>query len=287
MHGKVNLILTSPPYPLAAPKKYGNMVGEEYKDWIVKICQDLGPLLAKDGSLVLEIGNAWDKGQPTMSLLPFKTLLAIAERADYHVCQQFIWENIAKLPGPAPWVTIQRIRLKDSHTNLWWYSKSLKPKANNKAVLTPYKSGQQKLMERGSYNSGARPSEHIISSEGFVTDNGGAIRGSTLNVQSDQSLESVIRMSNTQRDKGYYEWCRDNSLVMHPARMPVDLAKLFIEFLTNPNDLVLDPFGGSCTTGQAAEQLGRQWVAIELDPDYLEGAIGRFESVRRAPSRRT
>jgi len=277
LKGKVNLILTSPPFPLASPKAYGNKVGKEYRDWIVNICKALKPLLSKDGSLVIEIGNSWDKGQPTMSLLPFKTLLAIAEKAKFNLCQQFVWENIAKLPGPAPYVTMDRIRLKDSHTNIWWYAKTTRPKANNKAVLTPYKSGQQKLMQNGTYNSGMRPSEHKISEKGFVKDNGGAIRGSTLSFDSDATLESVIRMSNTQRDKNYYEWCKNNeNAVMHPARMPVDLAKLFIEFLTEPGDLVLDPFGGSCTTGQAAQELGRKWLAVEMSEAYLEGARGRF-----------
>ncbi len=280
--GKVNLILTSPPFPLTAPKAYGNKIGREYRTWIVEICRSLRPLLADDGSLVIEIGNAWNKGQPTMSLLPLQTLIAIAEdkKSGYNLCQQFIWENIAKLPGPAPYVTVNRIRLKDSHTNIWWYSPSVHPRSNNKAILTPYKDGQKKLMSKGSYNHGVRPSEHKISQSGFVTNNGGAIRGSTFAVDSteDDSYSSVIRMSNTQRDKGYYEWCVSRELTMHPARMPVGLAKLFIEFLTDKGDLVLDPFGGSCTTGQAAEELGRKWIAVEMDENYLAGAKGRFPS---------
>jgi site-specific DNA-methyltransferase (cytosine-N4-specific) len=256
-----------------------------------------------------------------------QTLIAIAEEADYNVCQQFIWENIAKLPGPAPYVTTRRIRLKDSHTNIWWYSPrskspkraflkrfwgnisltndpassdtkqegavksshsnvwwfspTVRPKANNKAILTPYKEGQKKLMAKGTYNHGSRPSEHNISVDGFVTNNGGAIRGSTFAIDSseDDALNSVIRMSNTQRDKAYYDWCTRRELTMHPARMPVNLAKIFIEFLTEKGDLVLDPFGGSCTTGQAAEELNRKWIAIEMDKNYLEGAKGRFQNL--------
>ncbi len=278
LKGKVNLILTSPPFPLAAPKAYGNKIGEDYRSWIVEVCRSLRPLLAENGSLVIEIGNAWDKGQPTMSLLPLQTLIAIAEESEYNVCQQFIWENIAKLPGPAPYVTTNRIRLKDSHTNIWWYSPTVRPQSNNMAILTPYKDGQRKLMAKGSYNHGSRPSEHKISVDGFVTNNGGAIRGSTFTADSseEQEIGSVIRMSNTQRDKGYYEWCRSQELTMHPARMPVSLAKLFIQFLTREGDLVLDPFGGSCTTGQAAEELQRKWIAVEMDSNYLAGARGRF-----------
>lgn len=278
LRGRVDLILTSPPFPLVSPKAYGNRLGSEYRSWIVEVCRSLGDLLSDSGSLVMEIGNTWEKGQPTMSLLPLKTLMAIAEDAGYEVCQQFIWENTAKLPGPATYVNIDRIRLKDSHTNIWWYSKSSHPKADNRKILTPYKDAQKKLMASGKYNAGMRPSEHRIGEASFLTDNGGAIRGSTFEISSASEVASVIRMANTSRDKNYYNWCTSNHLPMHPARMPVNLAKLFIEFLTDPGDLIFDPFGGSCTTGQAAEELNRKWLLVEMNSEYLEGGRGRFSS---------
>jgi site-specific DNA-methyltransferase (cytosine-N4-specific) len=62
--------------------------------------------------------------------------------------------------------------------------------------------------------------------------------------------------------------------------MRFDLAAFFIEFLTDPGDLVLDPFAGSNTTGAAAEELGRRWIAVETKLEYAEGSKGRFEQVR-------
>ena len=50
----------------------------------------------------------------------------------------------------------------------------------------------------------------------------------------------------------------------------------FIEFLTNPGDIVLDIFAGSNTTGAAAERLGRQWIAFELEQKYLAASAFRF-----------
>jgi len=274
--GNVDLILTSPPFPLLSPKSYGNRVGSDYRSWIVDVSISLRKLLSDSGSLVVEIGNTWNKGRPTMSLLPLQTLMSIAEDAEYELCQQFIWENTAKLPGPATYVNIERIRLKDSHTNIWWYGKTSHPKANNRNILTPYKDGQQKLMKSGSYNSGSRPSEHRIGEKSFLPNNGGAIRGSTFSFPETESRSSVIRMANTKRDIGYYQWCTSKNLTMHPARMPLNLAKMFVEFLTEPGDLVLDPFGGSGTTGQAAEDLGRRWISVEMDRNYIEGSKGRF-----------
>jgi DNA modification methylase len=66
-------------------------------------------------------------------------------------------------------------------------------------------------------------------------------------------------------------------LETHPARMQMGLASFFIEFLTKPGDLVLDPFGGSNTSGYAAEMLGRRWLSVEANEEYALGSRGRFE----------
>ncbi|MCO5099199.1 MAG: site-specific DNA-methyltransferase, partial [Rhodocyclaceae bacterium] len=78
----------------------------------------------------------------------------------------------------------------------------------------------------------------------------------------------------------YQIFCRKNDIEFHPARMPSSLPEFFIKLLTNPKDIVLDPFGGSNTTGAAAEKLGRHWIATEPQIDYIRGSIGRFELKR-------
>jgi site-specific DNA-methyltransferase (cytosine-N4-specific) len=264
LKGKVDLIFTSPPFPLASPKAYGNLAGEEYLLWVTRVVKDLVPLLKPSGSLVIEIGNAWDKGRPTMSTLPLRTLLAIAEQTDLFLCQQFVWENSARLPGPATWVNKQRIRIKDSHTNIWWYSPSEFPLADNRQVLSPYSPAMERLIRTGKYNPGKRPSEHVVSDKHFARNNSGAIPGSTF------------IMGNTSTDSSYSDWCKSHDLALHPARMPIKIPEFFIKFLTKPGGLVLDPFSGSNTTGQAAEALTRRWVAVEQNLDYLEGSRGRF-----------
>jgi len=266
LQGKVQLIFTSPPFPLVIPKKYGNKIGEDYLNWMASLAPKLTKLLKPNGSMVIEIGNAWDKGVSTMSTLPLKTLMAVADSANLKICQQLIWNNPSKLPGPAFWVNIKRERVTDSFTHIWWYSKSEHPKANNRNVLQPYKAGMEKLIARQSYNSGARPSGHQVSKEGFLTHNGGSIP------------QSVLNYSNTGTDKEYRDWCKEKDVPMHPARMPISVADFFIKFLTDPKDLVLDPFGGSCTTGKSAENLKRRWICIEREKDYLLGSQGRFQN---------
>src|SRR5437870_205803 len=79
-HGKVQLVFTSPPFPLNRKKNYGNMEGKEYVKWLSELAVDLVKFLTPDGSLVIELGNAWEKGRPTMSTLSLEALLAIKKK---------------------------------------------------------------------------------------------------------------------------------------------------------------------------------------------------------------
>ena len=262
----VNLIFTSPPFPLKRAKKYGNMTGEEYLDWLKELAILFSSILADDGSIVIELGNSWETGIPVQSTLPIEALLAFKNAGNFHLCQEFVHYNPARLPSPIEWVNKKRVRVKDSFTRIWWLSKNPSPKANNKNVLVPYSRQMQKLLKTGKYNSGKRPSEHDIGSESFSTDNGGAIPS------------NVIIASNTVSNDEYLKYCKNNNLEIHPARMPKELPEFFINFLTEKGDLVLDPFAGSNTTGYTAEVLERRWIAIEAEQKYVDGSIGRFSN---------
>lgn len=265
LRGEVQLIFTSPPFPLNRKKKYGNLQGGEYLEWLANLAKDFSKLLSENGSIVLELGNAWVKGIPLMSTLAIETLLEFKNRGNLYLCQEFIWHNPAKLPTPAQWVNIERIRVKDSFTRFWWLSRTPRPKANNRNILREYSSSMKRLLERQDYNFGKRPSEHSIGKKSFLKDNTGAIPSNVLTVGNTSS-----------RDK-YQEYCRRQGLEFHPARMPMDLAEFFIRFLTDDDDIVFDPFAGSNTTGAAAERLGRRWLAVEAELEYIRGALGRFE----------
>lgn len=262
--GNINLIFTSPPFPLNRKKRYGNETGDNYIRWLCKFGPLFKRMLAVDGSIVIEMGNSWEPGMPVMSTLALRALLEFQHKNDLHLCQEFIWQNPAKLPSPAQWVNVERIRVKDSFTKLWWLSPNLKPKANNQHVLQEYSQAMKGLLKKGSYNSGKRPSEHNIGDTSFLKNNGGAIPS------------NVLTYANTLSSDAYHTYCRRNKLDLHPARMPSDLAKFFIKFLTEPGDMVLDPFGGSNTTGAAAEELERYWISIEASEDYINGSRGRF-----------
>ena len=266
LKGRVDLIFTSPPFPLNRKKKYGNLQGAEYSTWLAKFGKLFSDLLTPTGSIVIEMGNAWEPGRPVMSTLALRSLLMFIDSAELNLCQQFVWHNPAKLPSPAQWVNVERIRVKDSYTHVWWLAKTDRPYADNRQILTKYSDSMESLMARGSYNTGRRPSQHKIGAKSFLTDNGGAIPS------------NVITAANTHSSSAYLTYCRENSLQPHPARMPDALAEYFIKFLTKPNMLVFDPFAGSNTTGAAAERLKRRWLSIEARTDFIESSCGRFDN---------
>lgn len=262
---RVNLIFTSPPFPLNRAKRYGNMTGTEYLEWFSNLAPLFGDILVDDGSIVIEIGNAWEKGMPVHSTLPIETLLKFKEKGNLYLCQEFIHYNPSALPAPIEWVNKKRVRVKDAFTRIWWMSKVPNPKADNKHVLEQYSKQMQKLIKKKTYNAGRRPSEHVIGENSFTVDNGGAIPS------------NVIIAANTASKGNYFTYCKEKELDIHPARMPLEVPEFFIKFLTTENDLVLDPFAGSNMTGAVAEQLNRNWISIEINEVYASGSKGRFK----------
>ena len=269
----VDLIMTSPPFGLVRKKAYGNEDADKYCDWFRPFAEGFRRVLKDSGSLVIDIGGAWVPGQPTRSLYHFKLLVMLVEEFGFHLCQEHYWWNPSKLPTPAEWVNIRRVRVKDAVNTIWWLSKTPYPKANNRRVLQPYSKAMKQLLKSG-YKAKRRPSGHDISKK-FRTDNGGAVP------------PNLLAVANTESSGRYQDHCRAENIVIHPARFPAQIPEYFIRFLTDPSDLVVDPFAGSCVTGAVAENLKRKWICCELSEEYLLGARSRFlPTVQQLPRQR-
>lgn len=260
--GSVDLIMTSPPFGLVRKKEYGNVEADLYLDWFKPFAKQFQRVLKDSGSLVIDIGGAWNPGTPTRSLYHFKLLIMLCEEFSFYLAQDFYWWNPSRLPTPAEWVTVRRIRVKDAINAVWWLSKTPWPKASNRRVLQPYSPSMKELLEKG-YKAKKRPSGHDISDK-FNVNNGAAIP------------PNLIAIPNTESNSVYLRYCQEKGIKAHPARYPADLPEYFIRMLTNEGDTVFDPFSGSCVTGEVAERLKRQWTCCEMIEEYLIGARGRF-----------
>lgn len=259
----IDLIMTSPPFGLVRKKSYGNEDADRYLKWFRPFAEGFRKVLKPSGSLVIDIGGSWKAGTPTRSLYHFDLLIMLCREFGFHLCQEHYWWNPAKLPSPAEWVNVRRVRVKDAVNCIWWLSPTPWPKANNRRVLAPYSDAMLNLLENG-YDAKLRPSGHDIS-EKFGKHNGGSVP------------PNLLALANTESNGHYQDYCREKGLPIHPARYPAILPEYFIRLLTDPGDIVLDPFGGSCVTGEAAEYSLRRWLCCETSKPYLEGARARFE----------
>lgn len=265
----INLVITSPPFALQRQKDYRNVTQDEYVDWIAEFARKVKNVLSEDGSFVLDIGGAYKKGRPIRSLYNFKVLIKLCEEIGFNLAEEFFWYNPAKLPSPIEWVNKRKIRVKDSVNTVWWFAKSDFPKANVKKVLVPYSPRMKKLLKEGKkyYTPKLRPSGHNISAA-FQIDRGGAI------------ASNLLQIPNTESNSKFLRNCKMAGVKGHPARFPKKLPDFFIKFLTDSGDFVLDIFAGSNTTGEAAEDNQRRWIAFEMKREYVAASALRFVDFR-------
>lgn len=261
----VDMVLTSPPFALQRQKDYGNKSSEEYVAWLAEFGQQVYRVLKPTGSLVLDLGGAYEKGRPVRSLYNYRILIHFCDVLGFRLAEEFFWFNPSKLPSPIEWVNKRKIRVKDAVNTIWWLSKMDNPKADSRRVLVPYSRRMKQLLDNPEvyYSPNKRPSGHDIGSA-FERNNGGAIP------------PNLLKIPNTDNKSQYHRYCGLVGVKTHPARFPEELPSFFIKFLTEPGDLVMDIFAGSNTTGHAAEVLGRQWIAFEEEHSFLAASAFRF-----------
>ena len=261
----VNLVITSPPFALLRKKEYGNLDQAAYVDWFLKFGEIVHRKLKEDGSFVVDFGGSYMKGVPARSLYNFRVLLRMVDELGFFLAEDFYWFNPSKLPSPIEWVNKRKLSVKDSVNTVWWFSKTEWPKADVTKVLAPYSDRMKKLLKDPEkfYKPKVRPSGHDIGT-GFAKDNGGAIP------------PNLLQIPNTESSGQYVAGCKAVGEKRHPARFPEKFPQFFIRMLTEPNDIVVDIFGGSNTTGKVAEEEGREWLSFEMEPQYVAASAFRF-----------
>ncbi len=257
----IQLVCTSPPYELTRRKAYDEGRTEsEHVRWLAERAESWKRLLTEDGSVMLNLGDVWLPNSPTVSLYQERLLLELVDRLGYHLIQKLYWENPAKMPAPAEYVTVRRIRVTPSIENIWWLALTPNPKADNRNVLVDYSTSMRRTLAKGT-NAGTRPSGHFVRDDAFRADNGGAIP------------QCLLVAANTASNTRYLRRCREAGIRPHPARFPEALPEFAIRLTTEAGDTVLDPFGGSLVTASAAQRLGRHFIVGDRSRHYLEGGI--------------
>jgi len=265
----INLIFTSPPYPILNGRKYGTFTDSEIIELLTSCAKDWKRSLKPDGSLVLNLRDVWlpkaKTGGAVRSLYQEKLLLALCEDIGFYFADRLYWKNPSHSPE-SNWVTVQKVRTNNDIEHLFWLGKSPNPYADTKPVLTPAKPSTLQAYKlrakRQNFRLTRGPSGQ---KNNFEKQMEKVSKGEPLQVIPRNCLE----ISNANTKQALKQELEKAGLPRHDATMPNQLAKFFIKMLTREGDTIYDPFYGSGTTGHEAEPLNRNWIGSDKSLTHL------------------
>ena len=267
----ISLMISSPPYPLAKARGYGNPSEDQYVNWVCNTLEPVVRNLVDGGSICLNVSNdIFVSGSPGRSMYRERLLLALHDRLGLQLMDQLIWSNPSKPPGPVQWASIHRVQLNVGYEPIYWLSNNPRAvRSDNRRVLKEHSERHLRLIQKG-----GEQREQTFSDGAYRIHPGRFGNKTTGSVP-----KNVLEFGHSCADqREYKKSARAAGLPAHGAPMPLKLASFLVEFLSEPEDLVVDPFGGSFTTAKAAERLGRRWISTECMAEYVLGAASRFES---------
>lgn len=245
--GQVDLIVTSPPYADARQKHYDGVHPDQFKDWFMTFHEPFYNALKPDGSLIINIKDKVVDG--VRHRFVWHTIEALCERGWYAI-EDYIWHKTNPMPGYWP------TRLRDGWEYCFHLAKSKRPYLNQEAVRKPIGDWVESRLKKLSKNDLSR--HNSANASGFGRDVSRWVGKDTVLPSNVLSLAVVGKNRS------------------HPAVFPVELPLFFIKLLCPERGLVVDPFGGSGTTGIAALSVNRDCVLIDNNPDYCQEAVKRL-----------
>lgn len=248
LKNSVDLIVTSPPYADSRKNHYDSVHPDKFVDWFMTFHEPFFDALKPNGSLIINIKDKVVNGQRHRYV--WHTIEALCDRGWFSI-DDYIWHKTNPMPGNWP------TRLRDGWEYCFHLSKSKKPFFNADAVRQPIGDWVQSRLSRLGKNDLSR--QNSANASGFGRDISKWVGNKTARPS------NVISKALVGKNKG------------HPAVFPVDLPLFFIKLLSPENGVVVDPFGGSGTTGIAGLSLGRDCILIDNNPTYCQLAIERLK----------
>ncbi|MEJ1369941.1 MAG: site-specific DNA-methyltransferase [Candidatus Sedimenticola sp. (ex Thyasira tokunagai)] len=261
----VDCIVTSPPY--YGQRDYGvhGQIGnekkpDEYIENLVSIFNECNRVLKESGSLWLNLGDKYNKGN--LMGMPWRVAIALQDNG-WILRNDVIWHKPNAMPHSA------KNRLTTDHEYIFFFTKKTKD----------YYYDQDSIREEHttfSENSKMKGGRNHFGKKGGTPEKGK--NGGNSNLHDgrwDQAFHPNGRNKRTVWNVPLSKF-RDAHFAVFPERLiePCILAGC------PKNGLVLDPFFGAGTTGYVASQHGRKYVGLELNPEYAEIAEKRLESVQ-------
>jgi site-specific DNA-methyltransferase (adenine-specific)/site-specific DNA-methyltransferase (cytosine-N4-specific) len=256
--GFFNLIVTSPPYADARKKHYDSISTKEYPDFFKTFHDELWRVLKDDGSFILNIKDKVIDG--VRDRYVWKTVMMLSELG-WRCVDDYVWLKPNAMPGYWP------NRLRDEWEYCFHFTKQTKFKMYQNSVKKPIGGWAPKRLEKLTGKSAERHNSENESGFG---------RDLRKWVNKDLVLPgNTISVPLVGKDMG------------HPAVFPTGLPDFFIKLFTTDGDNVLDPFGGSGSTGLSGIELNRNVVLIDNNKKYIEtmkSRLGKYAPIVHSPS---
>ena len=251
--GQADLIVTSPPYADARNRHYDSIHPDKFADWFTTFHEPFWNALKDDGSLVINIKDKVVNG--VRHRFVWRTIDKLTALG-WHCIEDYIWYKPNPMPGYWP------TRLRDGWEYCFHLAKSPRPYIDQDSVRKPVGDWVKSRLAKLGENDLQR--HNSVNSSGFGRDISKWVGKTTV------LPSNVLSLPLVGKNKG------------HPAVYPVELPTFFIKLLSRPGSLVIDPFGGSGTTGIAALSEGRDCVLMDNNPQYCEIAYQRLMQECRA-----
>jgi len=247
----VDLIITSPPYADQRNHTYGGIKPDDYVSWFLPRAQQFLRVLKPTGTFILNIKERVVNGERHTYVLE---LIMGLRQQGWLWTEEFMWHKKNSYPGKWP------NRFRDNWERLLQFNKSKKFNMYQEAVMIPVGEWAKDRLSKLSDTDQTRDPSKVGSGFGKNVSNW---------VGRDQVYPTnVLHMATECGNKN------------HSAVFPLDLPKWFIRLFTLPEDLVLDPFVGSGTTALAAIQLGRNYLGIDINSEYISLAHQRLKKTQ-------
>lgn len=253
----VNLIITSLPSRLEHALESVDVTQPEYLDSFISIARGFRRVLADDGSLIIDVGLDPEPSESARSRCQRELQHVLETEVDLTRSADCRWCDAAYLPANGEAPTCASTDVAGAVHRVWWFSRRECPKGDDCYALIERSADMNMLLER---HMQAVPDEPVAPRE---------------------LLPANVLVFDGTSEAEYVFACRAAGLRPHPGPFPVEMAMFFICRLTDPGDLVLDPFAGSNVAGAAAEREGRRWLAFERQDNRLHGGRLRFEEFAR------
>jgi len=236
----MDLIVTSPPYTDQRATTYGGIAPDAYVDWFLPRAKQFQRVLKPTGSFVLNIKEKAVNGERHTYVL--ELILALRKQG-WLWTEEYIWHKKNCYPGKWP------NRFRDAWERCLHFTRQRQFKMNQDAVRVPMGDWANTRLKALGKNDVVRHQSQV----------GNAFAKNIANWQG-RTLAYPTNVLHLATETGNKN---------HSAAYPLALPQWFIKLFTDEGDTVLDPFAGSGTTLQAAIEIGRNAVGIDIAPEFV------------------